>query len=76
MRSLIPRVERLEAQAPDTVWGKPFLWFSSQPLAQALEAAGLTLEDKPLFAIRIVGVPPGGEPAECPLYERDKHLLD
>lgn len=65
------RVGQLEAQqAPRSYEGKPFLWFAGQSLEQALSATGLTLADKPLFAIRIIG------PNGCPLHDRDMALLD
>ncbi|MCK9543967.1 MAG: hypothetical protein M0R03_18260 [Novosphingobium sp.] len=48
-----------------------------RPLTAALADAGLTLDDKPLFAIRLVGVRPGEkEPRIDPAYERDRHLVD
>jgi hypothetical protein len=77
MASLEQRVQRLETQFPGAVLRRPFLWASGQSLAEALGDAKLTLDDKPLFAIRLIGVEPGrlDEP-ECPLYLRDRHLLD
>lgn len=70
------RVEALEAVQPDTDRGHPFLWAEGQPLEDALADAALTLDDKPLFAIRLVGVHPGEtEPRPDPVYEREKVLL-
>ena len=71
------RVGRLEASVPDMERGRPFLWGTGQSLADALATAKLTLNDKPLFAIYLRGVKPGQLDApECPLYLRDRHLLD
>ena len=71
------RVGRLEASVPDMERGRPFLWGTGQSLADALATAKLTLNDKPLFAIYLRGVRPGGgEESECPHYLRDRHLLD
>lgn len=71
MRSLDRRLSALEGQQPGVSLGRPFLWPAGHSLADALALAGLSLDDKPLFAIRLVGLnqPP------CPLYERDAHLL-
>jgi len=70
------RVEAMEARQPNTALGKPFLWGEGQPLAEALADAGLTLEDKPLLAIRLVAPAPGGGVAYDPIYERDAVLLE
>ena len=71
------RVQRLESRAHDAVIGKPFLWGTGQSLADALADANLTLADKPLFAIYLRGVKPGGgEQPECSHYLRDRHLLN
>ena len=71
------RLDSLEAMQPDGARGRPFLWGTGQSLADALADAKLTLDDKPLFPIRLIGVEPGGEEQpECPLYLRDRHLLD
>lgn len=66
------RVDAMEAKQPDIERGQPFLWGHGQPLAEALADAGLTLEDKPLFAIRLE--PPGDVPD--PMYEQDRMLLE
>ena len=77
MTNLEQRVQRLESHAPDATFGKPFLWGTGQSLANALADASLTLDDKPLFAIRLIGVKPGFvDQPECPHYLRDRHLLD
>jgi len=57
---------------------RPFLWAQGQSLAAALAWQGLTLDDKPLFAIRLLGVKPGGngEPEADPVFEREQKLLD
>ncbi len=71
------RVAALETMAPTADQGRPFLWVQGRPLTAALADAGLTLDDKPLFAIRLVGVRPGEkEPRIDPAYERDRHLVD
>ena len=73
------RVEALEAREAVGDTGRPVFWFQGQPLFEALADAGLTLEDKPLMAIRIEGVRRGedGKPEDVPdpIYERDKALL-
>ncbi|MCK9541577.1 MAG: hypothetical protein M0R03_06045 [Novosphingobium sp.] len=77
MRNLNTRVTALESMTPTEDQGRPFLWTQGRPLADALADAGLTLDDKPLFAIRLEGVRPGDEePRVDPIYERDKHLVD
>lgn len=77
MRNQSARIKRLESMVPPKDWGRPFLWGPGIPLADALDAAGLTLDDKPLLAIRLVGVHPGEkEPRPDPVHERDTHLLD
>jgi hypothetical protein len=76
-RDLTARIKRLESMVPPKDWGRPFLWGPGVPLAGALNDAGLTLDDKPLLAIRLVGVHPGEtEPRPDPVHERDMHLLD
>ena len=71
------RLDSLEAMQPDATLGKPVLWGTGQSLADALATANLTLADKPLFAIYLRWVKPGGgEQPECPHYLRDRHLLD
>ena len=75
--NLSRRLDSLEAMQPDVTRGRPFLWGTGQSLADALAHAKLSLADKPLFAIRLIGVEPGGgEQPECPHYLRDRHLLD
>ena len=66
------RLRVLEAADPTPGGGRPLLWPAGQSLADALSFAGLTLNDKPLFAIGLVGL---GQPP-CPLHERDRWLLD
>lgn len=51
---------------------RPFLWPQGTSLADALAQSPYTLADKPLMAIRLVG--PNGQ--DCPLFQRDRHLLD
>ena len=71
------RLDSLEAMQPDASRGRVFLWFTGQTLADALAHHKLTLDDKPLFPIRIIGVWPGvADQPECPHYLRDRHLLD
>lgn len=75
---LTKRLEALEAKHGEPEQGKPFFWFPGQSLADALENAGLTLEDN-LFAIRFNAVTKDadGKPVDVPdpLYERDRHLV-
>ena len=77
---LTKRIEALEAREASADTGKPFFWFPGQPLDEALTVAGLTLDDKPLMAIRLHAVRRGedGKPEDTPdpLYERDKALLE
>lgn len=74
MSGLKRRVDALEGASPLPPI-KPFLWERGQPLAEALAAAGLSLEDEGLFAIRLVGVTPDGNVVPDPIYERDRKLL-
>ncbi len=61
---------------PNKRLGRPFLWGWGQPLADALAAASLTLDDGPFFPIRLVPLAPGGgHPGVDPVYERDRQLL-
>jgi len=71
------RLEALEAMETPFDYGRPFLWFEGQPLAKALADAGLSLDDKPLQAIRLCGVRPGEtKPRHDPVFEQDRVLLD
>lgn len=63
------RVSRLEALKPSRPAEMPFLWPMGQTLDDALEEAGLSL-DQPVFAIRLLG--PDGT---CPVHDRDLHRL-
>jgi hypothetical protein len=56
---------------------RTFMWHRGKSLDEALAEAGLTLADKPLRPIRFIPVRPDRtrEP-DCPLYLRDRHLLD
>ena len=57
--------------------GRPFLWFEGRTLGEALAFARLTLDDGPLFPIRIVGVHPGeAGRRHDPVFDRERHLLD
>lgn len=64
------RLDRLEAKQPAEDAGRVFLWPMGQTLADALSAAGLTLEDKPLMAIRLLDFD-----GYCPVHEPDLHLV-
>lgn len=76
MSALDRRVERLEAFHRGSEMGRPFLWGQGQSLADALAGQRLTLDDGPLYPIRLIGVKPGAaEPEPDPDYERDRHLL-
>lgn len=69
------RVRALEGNAPLDSHNGAFLWFKGVPLNDALAKADLSLDDKPLLAIQIVGVQPDGTRNVCPLHERDGHLV-
>lgn len=70
--SLHRRLGRLEAMQPENDHEMPFLWFHGQSLDDALDAAGLSLDDGPLFAIEIMGVTAKNVEPVCPLHERDR----
>ena len=71
------RIEKLEAGASGGEHRRNcFFWASGQALDDALDHAGLTLDDPALFCIRLEGVHPGEKsPRLDPLFERDKHLI-
>ena len=79
MRSLKSRIAALEARDGVTDMGRPFVWYQGQHLADALAKAGLTLDDKPLLAVRVVGIRKGAdgkrERVPDPIYERERHLV-
>jgi hypothetical protein len=70
--NLSRRLSVLEAAVPDPERGKPFLWGAGQSLDEALAHAGLSLADKPLFAIELVAL----DGSVCPLHERDGWMVD
>jgi hypothetical protein len=77
MTNMRKQIERLEARVPVADWGRPFLLGARHPVSRRARRCRLTLEDKPLLAIRLVGVHPGEkEPRPDPMHERDRHLLD
>lgn len=69
MVNLARRLERLEATDRRSAPVKPFLWPLGQALDDALNEAGLSLEQS-IVAIRLVG--PEGT---CPVHDLDLHRL-
>ena len=56
---------------PDENRGMPFLWPAGQSLAEALAFAKLTLDEKPLLAIQLVGL----DADPCRFHETQGHLV-
>lgn len=69
--SLHRRLGRLEAMQPENDHGMPFLWFKTQALDEALVAAKLSLDDGPVFPIRLLG-----DGIYWPISEHDQARLN
>lgn len=66
MRGIDRRLRRLEGQLPAECRRRPFLFFPGlQTYEEALEFAGLADHDGPVFPIRMIGISPNVEQADC-----------